>query len=62
MSQPGLVKPGLILGRKLCHAARAILQLVRLKAIAHHRLLWISEELIFTVLTVIHTGYLWGLV
>lgn len=43
-----------VLGRELCHAPRAILQLMWLKPVAHHRLLWISEELIFSILTMIH--------
>ena len=44
-----------VLGRKLCCAPRAILQLMWLEPVAHHRLLWISEELIFSILAVIHT-------
>lgn len=47
-----------VLSRELCCAHRAILQLMRLKAISHDRPLWIPEELIFTVLTVVNAGHL----
>ena len=47
-----------ILSRQLGRARRAILQLMRLKPITHDRPLWIPEELIFAVLTVVNAGHL----
>ena len=47
-----------VLSRQLSRTRRAILQLMRLKAITHDRPLWIPEELIFAVLTVVNAGHL----
>ena len=47
-----------ILSRELCCAHRAILQLMRLKAITHNRPFWIPKKLVFTVLTVVNAGHL----